>query len=182
MTATTSPSGAGPRDVDGQPSPAGTAATGSGPPAVEAGTPVGGIAPPVTGSGPPVGEAPVTRPPLRRSSDDKVLAGVAGGLGRYLGVDPVVIRIALVVFALSGGAGVLLYLIAWIAIPEEKPGEMAAAAPPVARATGAIVLGTILLLAGGILLADRLLPGLSSFAGPLVLVALGVAVMLGARR
>lgn len=121
------------------------------------------------------------RPLLRRSSTDKVIAGVAGGLGRYLGVDPVVIRIALVVFALSGGAGVLLYVIAWIAIAEERPGELPPATRP-DRNNGAIILGAVLLAAGGLLFAERLVPNFSSFMGPLVLVGLGAALVLGARR
>ena len=45
---------------------------------------------------------PSRRVVLRRSRDDKVIAGVAGGLGRYLGVDPVIIRVAFVVLAVSG--------------------------------------------------------------------------------
>lgn len=59
-----------------------------------------------------------------------MIAGVAGGLGRYLGIDPVIIRIAFVVLAVSGGSGVLLYLIGMIAIPEERPGEIPADAAP----------------------------------------------------
>lgn len=130
------------------------------------------------GYGAPTEERP---PLLRRSSTDKVIAGVAGGLGRYLGVDPVVIRIALVVFALSGGAGVLLYVIAWIAIAEERPGELPPATRP-DRNNGAIILGAVLLAAGGLLFAERLVPNFSSFMGPLVLVGLGAALVLGARR
>jgi len=122
------------------------------------------------------------RPPLRRSTSDKVVAGVAGGLGRYLGVDPVVIRVALVVFALSGGAGVLLYIIAWIAIAEERPGELPPVTTHPGRSNGAIILGAVLLIAGGMLFAERLVPNFSSFVGPLVLVGLGAALVLGARR
>jgi phage shock protein C len=125
---------------------------------------------------------PAVRPPLRRSTEDKVIAGVAGGLGRYLAVDPVLIRVALVIFALSGGAGVLLYIIAWIAIPEERPGEVPAVAAHPGRNNGAIVLGAILLIAGGLLFADRLMPSLSTYIGPLVLLALGAALVLGSRR
>lgn len=126
--------------------------------------------------------APVEHMPLRRSTSDKVIAGVAGGLGRYLGVDPVIIRIAIVVFAVTGGAGVLLYLIAWIAIPEERPGEVPPGAAPPDRNTGVIVLGGVLMIAGGMLLADRVFPAFSAFAGPLVLIALGAALVVGARR
>ncbi len=48
---------------------------------------------------------------LRRSRDDRVIAGVCGGLGRYLGIDPVVVRLAALVLVVAGGTGVLLYLI-----------------------------------------------------------------------
>jgi phage shock protein C len=61
---------------------------------------------------------------VRRSTTDKVIAGVAGGLGRYLGIDPVILRIAFVLLALSGGSGVLLYIIGWIAIPQEQPNDV----------------------------------------------------------
>ncbi len=125
---------------------------------------------------------PTRRPPLRRSRDDRVIAGVAGGLGRYLGVDPVIIRIALVVLAISGGSGVLLYIIGVIAIPEERPGEIPHDAPPGDQHTGVVVLGTALLIVGGLLLADRLIPNMTSLLGPLVLIGLGVVVVVGARR
>jgi phage shock protein PspC (stress-responsive transcriptional regulator) len=48
-----------------------------------------------------------------------VFAGVCGGLAEYFGVDAVLLRIVAVALALSGGAGLLLYVIAWIAIPEQ---------------------------------------------------------------
>lgn len=50
---------------------------------------------------------------LRRSRDDRVIGGVCGGLGRYLGVDPVLLRIAMVILAIAGGGGILIYLVAW---------------------------------------------------------------------
>jgi phage shock protein C len=54
---------------------------------------------------------------VRRSRQDRVIGGVCGGLGRYLQIDPVLLRIAAVALALSGGLGVLAYIIAWIVIP-----------------------------------------------------------------
>src|SRR5215212_6391234 len=60
---------------------------------------------------------------LHRSRRDRVFGGVCGGLAEYFGIDAVLLRIVAVVLALSGGAGFLLYLIAWIAIPEDAPGE-----------------------------------------------------------
>lgn len=54
---------------------------------------------------------------LYRSGKDKILGGVCGGIAEYLGVDPVLIRLLWVAFTLVGGAGILLYIIAWIIIP-----------------------------------------------------------------
>jgi len=56
---------------------------------------------------------------LRRSLDDRMLAGVAGGLARYFGVDAVIVRIAFVVLTFVGGAGIPLYLAGLLLIPEE---------------------------------------------------------------
>ena len=55
---------------------------------------------------------------LYRSRDNKVLCGVCGGIGEYLGIDPVIIRIILVVLCLMGFSGVLVYIIAIFVIPE----------------------------------------------------------------
>jgi phage shock protein C len=125
---------------------------------------------------------PSRRVVLRRSRDDKVIAGVACGLGRYLGVDPVIIRVAFVVLAVSGGSGLLLYLIGMIAIPEERPGEIPHDAPPGDQHTGVMILGGVLVVVGGLLLADRVVPNLTTVLGPLVLIGLGAAVIVGARR
>jgi phage shock protein PspC (stress-responsive transcriptional regulator) len=59
-----------------------------------------------------------TRRVLRRSRTDRVGAGVAGGLGEYFGVDPVLFRVLFATAAFFGGAGILAYLLAWAAIPE----------------------------------------------------------------
>jgi phage shock protein PspC (stress-responsive transcriptional regulator) len=56
---------------------------------------------------------------LRRPVRDSVVAGVAAGLARYLGVDVVIIRLAFVVLAIAGGAGIPLYLAGLLLIPEE---------------------------------------------------------------
>src|SRR5579875_79206 len=56
---------------------------------------------------------------LRRSRTDRVGAGVAGGLGQYFGFDPVLFRVLFATAAFFGGVGVIAYVLAWIAIPEE---------------------------------------------------------------
>ncbi len=57
---------------------------------------------------------------LTRPDQDKVIAGVCSGLGNYFDVDPVIVRIAWIVFSLVGGSGVLAYLLAWFIIPDSS--------------------------------------------------------------
>jgi phage shock protein C len=57
--------------------------------------------------------------PLSRPIQDRMLAGVAAGIARYLGVDVTVVRIVFAVLAVVGGAGVPIYLAGWLLIPEE---------------------------------------------------------------
>ncbi len=57
--------------------------------------------------------------PLRRSQDEKMLAGVCGGFAEWLGWDPTAVRALYVLASLLGGAGILAYIILWIIIPEE---------------------------------------------------------------
>src|SRR5215831_14297847 len=56
---------------------------------------------------------------LVRRTDDRYLAGVAGGVADYFAIDPVFIRIAFVVLTFVGGAGVIAYVAGWLLIPEE---------------------------------------------------------------
>ena len=61
-------------------------------------------------------------PPIKRlyrSRHDKVLGGVCAGIADYLHVDPVLVRLLWVIFALIMGTGIIAYIIAWIVIPEE---------------------------------------------------------------
>jgi len=56
---------------------------------------------------------------LLRSTKNRMVAGVCGGIGEYFGVDPTVIRLVWVIFTLiSMGAGIIAYIIAWIIVPE----------------------------------------------------------------
>jgi len=57
---------------------------------------------------------------LYRSSTDKMIAGVCGGLGKYLGLDPTLLRLMFALLVVFGvGSGVLVYLILMIVIPLE---------------------------------------------------------------
>ena len=63
------------------------------------------------------------RTALRRPVQDSVVAGVAAGLARYLGVDVMIIRLAFVVLTIIGGGGIPLYLAGLLLIPEEGSGQ-----------------------------------------------------------
>lgn len=57
---------------------------------------------------------------LYRSNNNKVLLGICGGIGEYLNVDPVVIRLLWVIFCCMGGSGVLAYIVAAVIIPYQQ--------------------------------------------------------------
>jgi phage shock protein C len=59
---------------------------------------------------------------LHRLRDGRVVAGVCAGLAAYFGVDPTLVRLAFALLTVFGGLGVLLYLCAWVVIPEEGDG------------------------------------------------------------
>jgi phage shock protein C len=63
---------------------------------------------------------------FHRSKNDRMLGGVCAGLGEYLDVDPAVIRLIwVVVTILSVGTGIIVYILAWIIIPEENTSRAA---------------------------------------------------------
>jgi phage shock protein PspC (stress-responsive transcriptional regulator) len=135
---------------------------------------------PPHGSYPPPAERRLTR-----RMDNRVLAGVASGLGTYFGVDPVIFRIGFVVLTLAGGTGVLMYLLLWALLPAASYGGVAGPSPGPPAGDPPIL--TALrqggpkryLAIGAAILAALLLAG--PFARPTVVFALlliGVGVLL----
>lgn len=57
---------------------------------------------------------------LYRSTTDRRVAGVAGGLGEYLGIDPTLLRLVFLFGLIFWGTGGLLYLIMWLVVPEDN--------------------------------------------------------------
>ncbi len=131
---------------------------------------------------------------LYKSSKNKVLAGVCGGLGEYFGVDPVIVRLLVVVFTLLGGAGLIGYIIAAIIIPSGDAGDISplyrekSGEGPEANYTGytpesyeknnrntAVVLGIILIGIGGLVVIRYLIPWI-----PGELIFAGIVVVMGA--
>ena len=60
---------------------------------------------------------------LHRSTDDRMIAGVASGIARYFDVDVTIVRISIAVLSVFGGAGIALYIAGWLLMPLEGTGE-----------------------------------------------------------
>jgi phage shock protein C len=57
---------------------------------------------------------------LYRSETNRVIAGVCGGLGEFLGIDPLIVRIFFIIWTVLGQASVLVYFILWVIIPNKS--------------------------------------------------------------
>lgn len=124
---------------------------------------------------------------LRRSRRNRVISGVCGGLGAYLGLDPVLVRVGFIILGLASfGYGAIAYILLALAIPKERHGgePVEAAASSGAFDSPTKLAGLALIAVGGLLLFNLLVPiGLAfKFIGPLLLVGVGVAVLLRYER
>ena len=110
---------------------------------------------------------------LRRSLADRRIAGVAGGLGRHLNIDPLVLRVLLVVLVFFGGAGILLYGAAWLFVPEEGSEDAVISTKPTTRSALLIVAAVLACL---LLLGDTW----GGWGGPfpLLLAVIGVVALV----
>jgi phage shock protein PspC (stress-responsive transcriptional regulator)/predicted membrane protein len=89
---------------------------------------------------------PVKR--LTRSSSDKLIGGVAGGLGRYFGIDPILFRIAFVVLTFAGGVGALAYIGLLAFVPADDDSRPFGASREV-NLIGAVILGILVVIVIG---------------------------------
>lgn len=119
---------------------------------------------------------------LRRSRDERMIAGVAGGIATYFDVDPVLVRLAFVVLVLAGGSGVIVYLLAWLIIPEEEGAGARVRRAAVDGDTARLLLGGGLIVLGGVVLAQQFIPYFGRIFWPLALIAGGAILIFGARR
>ncbi|MCB0917410.1 MAG: PspC domain-containing protein [Actinobacteria bacterium] len=114
------------------------------------------------------------RPPpglLRRSSSDRMIGGVCGGLGRRYGIDPAILRVAFVVAVLAAGFGLLAYLALWLLIPADT------------EATRGTLTGSVWKLILGVLIGVGGVAALLSWIPWLLLVLLAIiAVWAYAKR
>lgn len=131
---------------------------------------------------------------LYRSVDDRVMGGVCGGLGEYLNVDPTLVRLVCAFLILFGGTGLLLYLIAWIIIPEESSGknrrirtkslddrveELAENFGKEMETRGPLIGGLALIALGGVFLINNLFPWFNLWTyWPVLLIIVGLLIIL----
>jgi signal transduction histidine kinase len=119
------------------------------------------------------------RPRLERSRSDRVIGGVAAGIGHHLGIEPTTVRIAFVLLSIAFGFGIVVYLLTWLLAPQEaldptaNPPARRLIRPTVSQALGAalILVGVaILLFVSGFWFGEAL-------AWPVTLAAVGFAIL-----
>jgi phage shock protein C len=133
---------------------------------------------------------------LYRSRKHRIIGGVCGGLGEYFGVDPVLIRLAWVLFCFIWGAGLLFYLIAWIIIPPapdyvDVQSVPTGSPPPATSVTGSsqsaypgiftlllATIGALLVISGISTLFSPFFISFSAYTLPMVLIAVGVILVV----
>ncbi len=108
---------------------------------------------------------------IRRSTDNRVLAGVAGGLGARTGIEPDLIRAGFVVLTFAGGIGAILYAVGWLSAREGPGEEPKPLEPRQQAAVGIMFIGSLLLLRSiGLWFGDTIV-------FPVALFAFGVAAI-----
>jgi len=129
--------------------------------------------PPPSGDGPRAGRDEMRDlARLRRSTTDRKIAGVAGGIARHLDIDPIVVRIALVVLVFFGGGGILLYGAAWLLVPDDN-GDSVFKLDDRSRAVALAIVGVLAALS---LVGDAF--GGWDFPWPLAVAGIVIVVLL----
>jgi phage shock protein PspC (stress-responsive transcriptional regulator) len=123
--------------------------------------------------------ADAPRPRLERSRTDRVIGGVAAGIGHHLGVEPIYVRLAFVALSLALGFGIVVYLLAWLLAPQEALDAAPASRTRIlVRPTLGQALGGVLILCGILLLLS--VSGFwfgETLAWPVSLAAIGFAIL-----
>lgn len=118
---------------------------------------------------------------LDRSREDRIIGGVAGGLGNYMGANPWLFRFAFIVLAFFGGIGVLLYIAAWLLIPDQGEEQ-----PILARwlgnldmSDGGTIFGVLLVAAAGVIILGQIIDLSGTLVIALVLFVVGFLLYRG---
>lgn len=128
---------------------------------------------------------------LMRSETDRMIAGVCGGLASYLGVDPVLVRLAFVLLLLASGVGLAIYVILWIVMPtssrvqpeirimdEEMVSDPSALKT---RFSPSATVGVLLILFGAFFLLSQM-GGIPGYIWPIILIAAGLFYLIRRTR
>ncbi len=136
---------------------------------------------------------------LMRSRHEKLIGGVAGGISRYLAIDPFIPRLVFVVLTLSGGVGPITYFVLWVIMPKEPafgtpppPHTPTPIAPthevpgtgqltPADKKDRASKLGTVLVILGTSLIISKALPWIYPYIIPALLIGAGVVLFYRSR-
>ncbi|UCB51893.1 MAG: PspC domain-containing protein [Candidatus Zixiibacteriota bacterium] len=119
---------------------------------------------------------------IYRSRTNSMIAGICGGLGEYLSVDPTIIRVVAVLLIIPDGIGLLAYIIGWVIIPRRPEMEAEMVAPERSERSQ-LLPGLALILIGLIFLLNNLIPWFDiGYLWPLILIVLGVALLLKAHK
>jgi phage shock protein C len=140
---------------------------------------------------------------LYRSCKDRILGGVAGGMAEYLEIDPIIARLVWIALVISG-VGVILYIIAWVLIPndpqcenkkdvgDEMKEKANAAAEEIKKAVGkegknnyslGLIFGALLIFLGIGLFFQNII-GVDFWKGfwPVVLIVVGLVLIMRAKE
>ena len=125
--------------------------------------------------------APMSAPAaavLRRDPERGVVAGVAAGIARRLGIDPIIVRVAFVATSVAGGAGLAVYVLAWALMPADGSAQAPIERVVARRDTWLVVAGMVCLaLAALLLLREWGLWFSDQIVFPVILVSAGGAVI-----
>jgi signal transduction histidine kinase len=91
-------------------------------------------------------------PPLRRDREGAIIGGVCAGLGRRLGIDPIVLRVVFIAATAAGGLGAITYLLAWALVPAEGESRAPSLRVPGGRDSWSVATGIGMLVFAVLLL------------------------------
>ncbi len=112
---------------------------------------------------------------MRRAvGPDRKIAGVAGGIARYLDIDPIIVRVLLVVLTCFGGSGLIVYLAGWVLLPDEGSEARPLGLDDRSRGVALMVAGALAAIAA---LADGI-GGDFGFPFPAVVIGLGILLVV----
>lgn len=124
-----------------------------------------------------------TEKKLTRSNDGKVIAGVCSGLGKFIGVDPVIVRIIFGLFTIMGGAGIIIYIILALVLPDDEGLKVIETGVDVDGDKSRLILGLGLFAVAAVLLAGKFFPWFDwKIIGAVAFIGLGAYLLIKGRN